>query len=321
MPETIIGRAPGAGGANAPAGAPAAALVKDTDTRGFAKDVLEASKQVPVVVDFWASWCGPCKQLGPILEKTVKAARGAVRLVKIDVDKNQQLAAQFRVQSIPAVYAFFGGRPVDAFVGALPESQVKAFVDRLAKLAAGGKAGAAGGADPVAQALAMAKELADKGEAQEAAGLYADILQHEPDNAAAKAGLARAAMTLGDAATAKRMLDELPPDAQKSADAQQVRAALELAERAAAAGDTAALEAKLAANADNHEARAALALALFAQGQAAAAIDHLLHIVRRNRDWNEGQARKELLKIFDALGATHPETLRGRRGLSSVLFS
>jgi putative thioredoxin len=317
MPETIIGQPPGAGAAGA------AALVKDTDTRGFAKDVIEASKQAPVIVDFWASWCGPCKQLGPILEKTVKAARGAVRLVKIDVDKNQQLAAQFRVQSIPAVYAFFGGRPVDAFVGAQPESQVKAFVDRLAKLAASAKGGAAGAAgDPVAEALALAKEMLDKGQAQEAASVYADILQHEPENAPAKIGLARAAMALGDAATAKKLLAELPAEAQKGADVQQVRAALDLAERAAAAaGAAGALEAKLAANANDHQARLDLALARFAGGDAAGAIDHLLHIVRRQRDWNEGAARKELLKIFEALGAAHPETLRGRRGLSSILFS
>jgi putative thioredoxin len=316
MPETIIGQKPGAGAAGG------AALVKDTDTRGFAKDVIEASKQVPVIVDFWANWCGPCKQLGPILEKTVKAARGAVRLVKIDVDKNQQLAAQFRVQSIPAVYAFFGGRPVDAFVGAQPESQVKAFVERLAKLAAGGKGGAAGAGDPVAQALALAKEMLDKGEAQEAASVYADILQHEPDNAPAKVGLARAAMALGDAETAKKLVAELPAEAQKGADVQQIRAALDLAERAAAAaGAAGTLEAKLAANANDHQARLDLALARFATGDAAGAIDHLLHIVRRQRDWNEGAARKELLKIFEALGAAHPETLRGRRGLSSILFS
>ncbi len=309
--QTIFGNGGPAGGTAAPAG-----LVKDTDTKSFKKDVIDESMKVPVIVDFWAPWCGPCKTLGPLLEKLVKAARGAVKLVKLDVDKNQQLAAQFRIQSIPAVFAFKGGRPVDGFVGALPESQLKQFIDALIK------GGAPAGAESqVAEVLAMAKDAMAQGDAETAASLYARILDEEPDNVPAKLGLARAAIQLGEIEQAKEMIAELPPEAKKGAEFEAIRTALDLAERAAAAGDPADLESAVTANPADLDARYKLALALYAQGNAEGAVQHLLDIIRRNRTWNEEAARKELLKIFEALGGTHDVTVKGRRGLSTILFS
>ena len=305
-------------GGGAPAAAGAAPAVKDTDTKNFAKDVIEASRQAIVLVDFWAPWCGPCKTLGPLLEKLVKTTKGAVRLVKLNVDQNQQLAAQFRIQSIPAVYAFKDGRPVDGFVGALPESQLKQFMDRLLKGAGGARGGAVEGLE---QAVAMAKDHLAKGDAENAAGLYARILEADPENIDAAAGLARAAVMLGDAAQAKEILKQLGPEHDKHADVVAAKAAIELAERAAKAGDWAPLEAKVNANPADPQARYDLALALYAGGQAEAAVTHLLEIFRRNRQWNDDAARKELLKIFEALGPKHEVTLKGRRGLSSLLFS
>jgi putative thioredoxin len=273
-----------------------------------------------VIVDFWAPWCGPCKTLGPLIEKLVKAAKGAVKLVKLDVDKNQALAAQFRIQSIPAVFAFRDGRPVDGFVGALPESQLKQFIDALIKGGAAAK-----GPSQLDQVLAMAKEALNKGDAGTAAGLYARILDQEPDNVPARLGLARAAIALGEGEQAKQMLDELPPEAKKGPDYDAAKAALDLAERAAAAGakagDLGAFEDKLAKDPNDHQARYDLALSLYASGHAEGAIQHLLEIVKKKRDWNEDAARKELLKIFEALGATNELTLKGRRGLSAILFS
>jgi putative thioredoxin len=221
--QTIIGGGQAAGDGGV--------LVKDTDTKNFAKDVIEESKRQPVIVDFWAPWCGPCKTLGPLIEKLVKAAKGAVKLVKLDVDKNQALAAQFRIQSIPAVFAFRDGRPVDGFVGALPESQLKQFIDALIKGGAAAK-----GPSQLDQVLAMAKDALNKGDAGTAAGLYARILDQEPDNVPARLGLARAAIALGEGEQAKQMLDELPPEAKKGPDYDAAKAALDLAERAAAAG-------------------------------------------------------------------------------------
>ncbi len=312
--QTIIGGGKAAG--NGAGGA----LVKDTDAKNFANDVIEESKRQPVIVDFWATWCGPCKTLGPLLERLVKAAKGAVKLVKLDVDKNQALAAQFRIQSIPAVFAFRDGRPVDGFVGALPESQLKQFIETLIR---GG--GAAKGPSQLDQVLAMAKDALSKGDAGTAASLYARILDQEPDNVLARLGLARAAIALGEAEQAKQMLDELPADAQKGADYDAAKAALDLAERAAKAGakagDLGAFEDKIAKDPNDHQARYDLALALYAGGQAERAIQHLLEIVKRKRDWNEDAARKELLKIFEALGAANELTVKGRRGLSAILFS
>jgi putative thioredoxin len=255
------------------------------------------------------------------LERLVKAAKGAVKLVKLDVDKNQALAAQFRIQSIPAVFAFRDGRPVDGFVGALPESQLKQFIDGLVK---GGR-GVAQGPSQLDQVLATAKDALNKGDAGTAASLYARILDQEPDNVPARLGLARAAIALGEGEQAKQMLDELPPEAKKGADYHAAKAALDLAERAAKAGakagDLGAFEDKIARNPNDHQARYDLALALYAGGHAEGAIQHLLEIVKKKRDWNEDAARKELIKIFEALGPTNELTVKGRRGLSAILFS
>ncbi len=296
------------------AGAPPA--IKEGSTATFMADVIEGSRDVPVVVDFWATWCGPCKQLGPALEKAVAATAGKVRLVKIDVDQNPDLAQQLRIQSIPAVIAFLGGRPVDAFTGALPDSQVKQFVDRLAQSAPGG------GPDPaIAQALEQAKEMADKGDARGAAALYARIVQHDPENLAAKGGLARALLAAGDAAGAKKALEGLSDEDRQNTDIAGALTAIQLAEKAEGAGDAAALEARLAADPADHQARFDLALARYAHGDREGAIDALIEIIRRNREWNDQAARKQLIEFFEAMGPTDPVTLAGRRKLSSVLFS
>ncbi|KAA0677533.1 co-chaperone YbbN [Roseomonas genomospecies 6] len=308
--------------ANKPAaGATPAAgdLIKDSSDRAFMADVIEASQSVPVIVDFWAPWCGPCKQLGPILEKTVLAAKGKVRLVKIDTDKDPMVASQLRVQSIPAVYAFFQGRPVDGFMGALPESQVKAFVEKLVKLAgaAGGDAG-----DILEEVLAQAKEALEAGDTQTASEIYGEILQADPENlnAAAYAGLVRCLIVSDDLARAKQMLDKVPEQIAKDKEIAAVRSALEVAEQAANAGPIPELTEKVARNPDDHESRFDLALALFAAGKREAAVDELLELVRRDRAWNDEAARKQLVKFFEAFGPTDPLTIQTRRRLSSILF-
>ncbi|CAO3448309.1 FIG000875: Thioredoxin domain-containing protein EC-YbbN [Azospirillum argentinense] len=307
---------PVAAGAAAPA---AGDLIKDSSDRAFMADVIEASQSVPVIVDFWAPWCGPCKQLGPILEKTVLAAKGKVRLVKIDTDKDPMIASQLRVQSIPAVYAFFQGRPVDGFMGALPESQIKAFVEKLVKLA-----GAAGGAegDILEEAMAQAKEALEAGDTQTASEIYGEILQADPENlnAAAYAGLVRCLIVNDDLARAKQMLDKVPEQIAKDKEIAAVRSALEVAEQAANAGPIPELMEKVARNEDDHEARFDLALALFAAGKREAAVDELLELVRRDRAWNDEAARKQLVKFFEAFGPTDPLTVQSRRRLSSILF-
>ena len=293
-------------------------LVKEGSTATFLADVIDGSRDVPVIVDFWAPWCGPCRQLGPILEKTVTAASGKVRLVKINVDENPDIAQQLRIQSIPAVIAFHGGRPVDAFAGALPESQVKQFVDRLAAASPG----AQDAPDPmVAQALDQAKARLAAGDARTAAALYSRVATHDPDNLEAKAGLARAHIALGDLANAKQALDGLGDDDRKNAEVAGALTALGLAEKGAGAGDAASLRAKLAADPADHQARFDLSLALFGAGEREAAVDALIEIIKKSREWNEQAARKQLLEFFEAMGPTDPVTLAGRRKLSSVLFS
>lgn len=306
---------------NAPksAAAPAASagdVIKDSSDRAFMADVIEASRTVPVIVDFWAPWCGPCKQIGPILEKLVRAAKGAVRLVKIDTDQNQMIASQLRVQSIPAVYAFFQGRPVDGFMGALPESQVKAFIDKLLKLSGG----AGGEGDLLEEALAQAKEMLEAGDIQTASEIYGEILQAEPESAAAYAGLVRCLIAAKDTERARQMLDQAPAAIAKDKELAGVRAALEVAEQAANAGPIPELMEKVAHNHDDHQARFDLAMALFAAGKRESAVDELLEIVKRDRTWNEDAARKQLVTFFEAFGPTDPLTIQTRRKLSSILF-
>jgi len=293
------------------AGPPAADIIKDATDASFAADVIDASRDQPVIVDFWATWCGPCRQLGPALERAVSAAKGKVKLVKVDIDKNPAYAGQLRVQSIPAVFAFVDGQPVDGFTGALPESQVKAFVDKLAKLARGGPS-------PIDEVLALAKESLELGDMGGAAQAYAQVLQADPKNPKALGGLAKVYMASGDAERAREVLAMAPPEA-KDPDLDSVRAALSLA--AEAPSDTAAFEARLAKDAHDHEARFELAKALAGRHKLAEAADHLLTIIEQDRAWNEEAARKQLLTVFEAAGPMSEVARNGRRRLSAILFS
>jgi putative thioredoxin len=302
----------------APQAAPAD-LIKDSDQTKFAKDVLEASRTVPVIVDFWAPWCGPCKTLQPMIEKVVKEAKGAVKLVKIDIDKNQMLAQQLRIQSIPAVYAFFGGRPVDGFMGAVPESQVKQFVDRLVQ-AAGGVPGDGGG-NEVAELLEHAKAAVAQNDMDLAARVYSEILGIEPTNVAALAGMARYQVQIGDLEQAKELLGQIPAKERTGADIAAVQAAIDLAEKAKEAGPVGELKAKAAADPKDFQTRLDLALAYWAGGQKQEAIDELLSMIKADRNWNEAAARQQLLKFFEALGFTDPLAVDGRKRLSTILFS
>jgi len=291
------------------AGAAPTGLIKDGTDATFIADVIEASRVQPVIVDFWATWCGPCKQLGPALEKAVTAAKGAVKLVKIDVDKNPVYAGQLRVQSIPTVYAFADGKPVDGFMGALPDSQVKAFVDKLK-----------GAAPPseVDELLAMGKEMLDTADIGGAAQAFGQALQLEPDNLSAIGGLARCYLAGGDVERAREVA-ALAPENAKNADLESVRAALVLATDAPA--DTSDAERRLSADPDDHEARFEVAKALAGHGKLQAASDQLLELLARDREWNEGAARAELLTIFEAAGPMSDVAKQGRRRLSSILFS
>lgn len=287
------------------------ALIKDADEKSFNADVIQASMSVPVLVDLWAPWCGPCKQLGPILENAVRKAAGRLRLVKINVDQCQNLAAQLRVQSIPMVYAFVGGRPVDAFVGVQQESQIKAFIERLLQAAGQASEG------PIEQAMAML----EAGNARAAADLFQRILAQDPAHAKAAAGLIRARVMQGDLKAARKVLEGLPATVGKSAEVAAAVTAVELAEQARDAGDVGKLRRELEARPDDHATRLALATALYGKQNFEAAIEELLRIVRADRQWNEESARKQLVKIFDALGPSHPLTLASRRRLSAILFS
>ncbi len=293
---------------------PVADLIKDGDTESFMTDVIQASRQVPVVVDFWAPWCGPCKQLGPLLEKVVREAKGAVRMVKVNVDDNQEIAAQLRIQSIPAVYAFKGGRPVDGFVGALPESQIKAFIARLT--------GGAGVASPVEQALEQAKAALAGGDSGTASALYAQVLAREANNIPAITGLARCYLLAGDVTKAKDLITSVPADKAADPEVAAARTAIELAEQAQkVSGEQGRLEEMIKVNPGDHQARLELAIALFGGGAQEAAIEQLLESYRRDRKWNDDAARKQLLKFFEALGPTDKLTVEGRRRLSSMMFS
>lgn len=311
--DPIISAGPGA---PTPAPGNAGAVIKDSDTAGFMADVIEASREVPVIVDFWATWCGPCKTLGPILEKIVTAANGAVRLVKIDVDSNPELSQQLRIQSIPTVYAFKDGQPVDGFQGALPESQVTDWVAQLVKQHGGAPA------SPVDEALEAADAALADGDVGNAGALYAQVLNHDPQNIRAMAGMARCYLKAGKPEKARELLDQTSEEMRAEDALQSVLNALELAEKAGeAAGQIADLRAKVDADAADHQARYDLALALYGSNDAEAAITELLEIVRRQRSWNDEAARRQLLDIFEALGPTDPLTVDGRRRLSSILFS
>jgi putative thioredoxin len=288
--------------------------IKDGGDASFLADVIEASKTQPVIVDFWATWCGPCRQLTPALEKQVVAAKGAVKLVKIDIDKNPRVAGQLRVQSIPTVYAFVDGQPVDGFQGALPESQVKAFIERLSKAGPG-----APGAADIEALLGMAAESMQIGDLGGAAQAYAQLLQLDPENTKAIAGLARVYMSGGDTERAEEILAMAPAGA-KDPELDSVRAALKLA-AAAPQSDFAEFETRLAQNPDDHEARYSLAEGLAASGRLDEAVDALLHIFARDREWNGGAARAKMVEIFEAAGPTSDVAKTGRRRLSSLMFA
>ena len=304
------------------AAAPSPDLIKDTDMRNFGEDVIVASRTRPVIVDFWADWCGPCKQLMPALEAAVTAAKGAVALVKVNADQNQALCAQLQVQSLPTVLAFWQGQPVDGFQGAVPASHLKTFIDRLIQ-ATGAEGGDEG--DGIAEALAHADAQLAAGDAMTAAQIYQQILAHQNDNVPALVGMAEAALKLGQGEQAGVMLDTLTEDALKDtavkARVGKVRAALELAAQAEGAGDPAVLEIRLADDPMNHQLRFDLALAYQGRGDFGKAAEALLGIIMRDREWNSDAARVQLLKLFEAHGAADPFTLKYRRRLSSVLFS
>jgi putative thioredoxin len=301
MLQNLAGAAPAADG-----------LVKDTTTQAFVKDVIEESRRQPVLVDFWAEWCGPCKQLTPVLEKAVKAAKGKIKLAKMDIDKHPSIPGQMGIQSIPAVIAFVNGQPADGFLGALPEGQVTAFIERITKDKLGGEA---------QDLLNSAEAAMAEGNAAEAIELYGALLQEEPGNIPALAGLARAYVETGALEEAKSTLALVPEAKRNDAAVAAARSALEVAEQAQSVGPVGELEQKVAANPLDHQARFELAVALNAAGKREEAAEHLLAIVKRDRKWNDDGARKQLVQFFDAWGPTDEATVGGRRKLSSILFS
>jgi putative thioredoxin len=312
MDELIIGQNPSAAGAGA-------AMIVDADQKTFMKEVVEASRSLPVLVDFWATWCGPCKQLTPTLEKVVRSAGGRVKLVKVDIDQNRALVQQLAqlglpMQSVPTVAAFWQGQIADLFQGALPESEVKRFVEGLLKLA--------GGSMPSADLLADAKAALEAGDAQHAGELFSELLQQEPENGDAWGGLIRALMALGQEDQARQALDQVPEKIADHAEVAGARSALMLAEEGRkATGQLQSLQARVAADPTDLQAQYDLATALNAMGERQQAADALLEVIRRNRSWNDDAARLQLLKFFEAWGSDDPATSAARRRLSAVLFS
>ena len=288
------------------------AVAKDTTTQTFVKDVIEESRRQPVLVDFWAEWCGPCKQLAPLLEKAVRAAKGKVKLVKMDIDKHPSIPGQLGIQSIPAVFAFVNGQPVDGFLGALPESQVTAFIERVTKDRVGGEE---------KDLLKSADEALANGDAAGAAALYAQVLSQDNGNVAALAGLARSYVRTGAIEQAKQTLALVPEAKRNDSPVSAARAALEVAERTKSVGPIAELEKKVAANPLDHQTRFDLAVALNSKGRRSEAVDHLIEVVKRDRKWNDDGARKQLVQFFEVWGPTDEATINGRKRLSSILFS
>ncbi|MBV1863554.1 MAG: thioredoxin [Rhodobacteraceae bacterium] len=295
-------------GGNAPAGD----LIKDVSEATFMADVIEASKETPVIVDFWAPWCGPCKTLGPALEDAVTKAGGKVRMVKVNVDENQMIAGQMRVQSIPAVFAFVDGQPVDGFQGALPPSEIKAFVDKVAAL--GGDDGG------LEEAITMAEEMLEQGAAEDAAQTFAAILGEDASSVAAYVGMVKSHIALKDMDRAQKLVDEAPDDIAKDAVFMALKAQMELAAGAVDAGEVSSLQAKLEANGDDHQARLDLAMALLGNDDAEGAINTLLDLFKRDREWNDAAAKTQLFKIFESLGPKDELAKTGRRKLSSMIF-
>lgn len=287
-------------------------VIKDVTDQTFIADVVEASREVPVIVDFWAPWCGPCKTLGPQLEAAVQAKKGAVRMAKVNVDENQMIAGQLQVQSIPTVYAFWQGQPVDGFQGALSQGDVQRFVEKIAALAGDGGLG---------EALEAAEEMLAQGAVADAAQTFAAILGEEPENAAAMGGLARAHIAMGDLDTAEALLNNAAPAIAAAPEIEAARAQIALARQADEAGPLAELQSAVVANPDDLQARFDYAKALYAAGQAEAAIEELLDLFRRDREWNDGAAKAQLFTIFDALKPTDPLVQKGRRRLSSMIFA
>lgn len=298
-----------------PAPQAAADLIKETTTQTFVKDVIEELKRQPVLIDFWAPWCGPCRQLTPIIEKAVRAAKGKVKLVKMNIDEHPAIPGQMGIQSIPAVIAFVNGQPADGFMGAVPESQVTAFIDKLTA----GMPGA--GAPNIAEILAEAEAVLAEGDPAAAAQIYAEVLAADATNIAALAGLAKCYVATGAIEQARQTLAMVPESKRSDAAVKAVQAALDLAEQAKAVGPVTELEQKVAANPLDHQARFDLATALNASGNRAEATQQLLEIVKRDRKWNEDGARKQLVQFFEAWGPADEATIEGRKRLSTILFS
>ena len=299
-----------------PAGTGDADLIKDTSEATFMADVVEASQTVPVIVDFWAPWCGPCKTLGPMLEDAVRAAKGAVKMVKINVDEAQQIAGQLQIQSIPTVYAFFKGQPVDGFQGALPQSEIKAFIDRVIKAGGGSAPG-----EELSEAVAAADDMLAEGAAQDALDTFAAILGEDPNHAGAYGGMVRAYIALDQLDQAEAHLNGAPIEISKAPELEAAHAQLQLARQAADAGPVAELQTAVDANPDDMQARFDLAQALYAHGDTQAAVDQLLTLFGKDREWNDGAAKTQLFTIFEALKPNDPIALNGRRKLSSMIFA